>query len=121
MEIERLAAAVHRAVVTQHPLEDGSYPPAVRTAATRYTLACRSCGETWAALGERVPISVATLRKWALSSEAADVAPTQMVRVEVPSPERLGVLDRPVLVSPAGFRIEGLSVEGAVLALRMLG
>ncbi len=121
MDLEALAAAVHDAVV-EHPLQpDGGYALEVREAGAAYARASREAGETWAATAKRVPISTTTLSKWLRRSEASQAAQAlQLVPVVVSDPGPPFGSGLPVLVSPSGFRLEGLCVADAVAAFRAL-
>ena len=124
MEIESLTAAVHEALEA-HPLQaDAGYAPEVKEAGIAYARHCRAAGEIQTAIGSRVPVSHTTLRKWLVAGAAESKGPAlRLVPVEVddekvsscPSPSR------PVLVSPGGYRLEGLGLDDAVRALRSLG
>ena len=121
MDLEALAAAVHQALES-HPLEpDQGYAPEVREAGLAYTRACRAAGETWVATARRVPISTTTLSKWMRRSEAPrEGRALQLVPVVVSEPVPPVGASHPVLVSPSGFRLEGLCVTDAVAALQAL-
>lgn len=121
MDLEALATAVHQALEAHPPRPDGGYATEVREAGLAYARACRASGETWRAAADRVPISTTTLGKWIRGAAApSNDEPLQLVPVEVCSPVTPRASSRPVLVSPAGFRLEGLCVTDAVAALRTL-
>ena len=121
MDLEALAAAVHQALES-HPLEpDQGYASEVRDAGLEYTLASQAAGETWKAAASRVPISTTTLSKWVRRSERRPGGEAlQLVPVELSDPSPARSSSHPVLVSPAGYRLEGLCVTDAVSALRAL-
>lgn len=110
------------AVLAAHPRgRDGGYGPEVRAAAASYGLACREAGQTWETLARGLPVSSTAIRRW--MREASPAAPRgALVEVvsdsEAPPPAAPPMLS---LVSPGGYRLEGLDVETALLLLRSLG
>lgn len=72
-------------------------------------LALRERGESWAQVARRLGLSVPTVRRW---SERAPLKPARaMLPVEVvaePTPELPGA--GLTVVTPAGWRVEGLSL-----------
>jgi hypothetical protein len=121
MDLEELAAAVHHAVETHPPRPDGGYPAEVKEAGLTYARASRAAGESWRIAASRVPISTTTLGKWVRrAATPSSGAALQLVPVEVSDPGLPLGSSHPVLVSPSGFRLEGLCVGDAVAALQAL-
>jgi len=105
------------------------WPVELRARVARHAATRRARGEGWAAIGHSLGVSRTTVHSWV---EALDASPTvgAMVPVIVGEPP---VVSAPppateptavagvVLVSPRGFRLEGLSVNAAITALERLG
>jgi hypothetical protein len=121
MDLEALASAVHQALETHPPHPDGGYPSEVMEAGLAYARASRAAGESWRIAASRVPISTTTLGKWVRrattpsNDKALQLVPVVLDEVAPPL-----CPSHPVLVSPSGFRLEGLCVTDAVAALRAL-
>jgi hypothetical protein len=116
MELEALAAIV-RSTITAHPRSVSSgYPDEVKEAARNYASAGRAAGENWSRLASRVPLSTTTLRDWTLTPKHTALIPV----VITPPPQQHTSPPRPVIVTPGGYRLEGLSLMDALLALREL-
>lgn len=104
-----------RAMVASHEAGRGRrYPTAVQDEVVRYARERRSEGASWSVIADEVGVWFETLRRWC----TAEAPPPTMVEVEV-------VDDRPppssvVIVSPSGYRLEGLDAASAVAALRAL-
>lgn len=67
-------------------------------------------------IGSELGLPMESVRRWSLTSPKA-LAPHAAVPVQVVA-EPIGVVS---IVSPAGFRLEGLSLQDAVSVLRALG
>lgn len=91
------------------------YPAAVKREVVRYARRRREEGASWATIGDEIGLWFETLRRWCQqASEEAGV----IARVEVAEePRSEGVS----IVSPSGFRLEGLDAAAAVAALKALG
>lgn len=105
------------------------WPVELRRRVARHAAARRDRGEGWAVIGHSLGVSRTTVRSWV---GALDEAPRAGAMVPVIVAEPTAVLSPApapeptvgaelVLVSPRGFRLEGLSVEAAVTALARLG
>jgi hypothetical protein len=92
-------------------------PGEVRQVLVAYALKQRERGKSWAAIAKALGVSSSGLIRWSRGavSRCEGAVPVE-VRVEEPS-EGLSV----TLVSPAGYRVEGLRVSEALVALRELG
>jgi len=87
-------------------------PPQLRARLTAAARKLRSGGASWVAIGEALGVTGETARRWCASASTG----TALVPVQVAEPE-----EQPVsLVSPSGYRVEGLSLEQAAKLLRAL-
>lgn len=92
-------------------------PDEVREVLVACALEQRERGKSWAAIAEALGVSSSGLIRWSKRRiVCCEGAVPVEVRVAEPS-EGLPV----TLVSPAGYRIEGLGVSEALAALRELG
>jgi hypothetical protein len=92
-------------------------PSEVREVLVAYALEQRERGKSWATIAEALGVSSSALIRWSRRGLARCEGPVPVeVRVEEPS-DGTAV----TLVSPAGYRIEGLGVSEALLAFRELG
>jgi len=92
-------------------------PDEVREVLVACALEQRERGKSWAAIAKSLGVSSSGLIRWSRQGVARceGTVPVE-VRVELPSD------GTPVtLVSPAGYRVEGLGVSEALAALRELG
>ncbi len=111
------------------------WPPDLRVRVARHAAGRRARGEGWAAIGNSLGISRSSVRGWV---EALDVIPATNAMVPVivsdapqsvptptltptPTPTPTSMGRDLVLVSPRGYRLEGLSVNAAITALERLG
>jgi hypothetical protein len=110
------------------------YPAEVRARVGRYAAARRADGDRVSAIALDLGISTTSITKWA--SAVVRPPPLQLVPVEVVpdvlvAPTILAPVTRrvptgsavcsPTLVSPRGFRVEGLDVEALYTLLGRLG
>lgn len=95
-----------------------SYPPELREQIVATTRMLRDGGWTWAAIGEALGMSPKelprTVRRWEGRSRAASARPVRIV--EKPT----GPASPLTLMSPTGWRIEGLTVDTAAALLAKL-
>lgn len=110
-ELERLKREIGR-------LERGRgrrYPTELRERIGAYAISRRAEGATWATISDELEVPWETLRRWSVGTRSA----AAMVPVEVVSSS---VVAEPVVavVSPTGWRLEGLDVREAVAVLRAL-
>ena len=87
-------------------------PPELKARATAWIAEQRAEGRTVAALAAELGVAAGTILRWSRGSVRA-IVPVHVVPDET-SPAV-------AVVSPSGFRIEGLSLADAVRALRELG
>jgi transposase-like protein len=92
-------------------------PAEVREVLVAYALEQRERGKSWAAIAEALGVSSSGLIRWSRGAvvRCEGAVPVE-VRVEEPSADAAVTL-----VSPAGYRIEGLGVSTALAVLRELG
>ena len=88
------------------------YPEALRERIVRWARRQLAAGGTAAAATASLGIGRDTLRRW-LAPES-----TALVRVEVVDTPRAAEVS---VVSPSGFRIDGLTIDEATAVLRRLG
>ena len=92
-------------------------PVEVRQVLVAYALEQRERGKSWAAIAGALGVSSSGLIRWSRQGVArCEGAVPVEVRVEEPSDGTVVTL-----VSPVGYRIEGLGVSEALLAFRELG
>jgi hypothetical protein len=107
-----------RAEVLAHQahLTPAGYPPKLRAQVGAYARAKRAEGLTWRAIAEEVGLSRTAVATWA--KEAAPQGASRLVPVVlVEEPQEGTPLS---LVSPHGFRLEGLSLQQAAQLLGLL-
>ena len=101
----------------------GRFPEPFQQLIAHYAHARRKHGATWAHIAKPLPVSSATVRAWALAwpPEPTTLAPV-VIQDEPdetpPSPARASA--GLVLVSPAGFQVQGLTLEQAAWLLGSL-
>ena len=100
-----------------------SIPLKLRRQAVAYALSRRP-GVTWAQLGADLGLAGSTITRWcALAAQSpAEPQPEPRLVPVVVSPSRPSASDTAtlVLVSPRGFRVEGLRLDDAVELLQRL-
>ena len=100
------------------------YPKSVRDDAVAYAQRRIKTGSKVAPIARRLGIPDQTLRIWIDSAPTGSTAirPVALVPRTAPAkrPERVAVRAQPVLVTPQGFRIEGLALDELVKLLRAL-
>lgn len=93
------------------------YPAGVKAEVVRYARGRRGDGASWASVGDELGLSCETLRRWCVADEG-DREGT-LARVEVVADRIAG--GAVAIVSPSGYRLEGLDAASAVAALKALG
>lgn len=91
------------------------YPADVREEVVRYARGRREQGRSWAKISDELGLSVESVRRWCVERDEVGAS---LARVEVVEAAVVGAV---AIVSPSGFRLEGLDVASAVAALRTLG
>jgi hypothetical protein len=92
------------------------YPPTLRERITRWTRRRRSDGASLREIGDEIGMSWETLRRWSTSTAES---PPAFVPVEVVDDHRGD--HALAIVTPAGYRIEGITIADAIALVRELG
>jgi len=92
-------------------------PDAVRAEVLAYAHRERAAGRSWAGIAATVGLSAGALKNW--SQTPAPARRLVPVAVATPAPEGPGAAL--VVVSPGGYRVEGLDLATATALLRALG
>ena len=90
-------------------------PDAVRARVLAYSRRQRAAGYSWARIAHRVGLSVGSLKNWSRPSPPA----RRLVPVAVTAAPEVGTAAL-VVVSPGGYRVEGLDLASATALLRAL-
>ncbi len=105
-----------RAALLSHDAGRGKrYPQELKARITEFAKKRRREGASWAQIAEDVGIAFETLRRWCIAMGETSPA---MVPVHVVPDEAERTVS---VVSPTGYRIEGVSLRDAVAVLRALG
>lgn len=99
------------------------YPEAFRTKAVELVGQLKADGWTQRRISQELEISWQTLGRWCRQAEpdGIETGSESFRPVEVVAADSSGSADGIALVSPSGWRIEGLTVAEAVEAARRLG
>ena len=89
-------------------------PEPVRERVLAYAQTEQRQGKSWHAIARELGLSVSAVRRWAQASSQQRPRRLARVRVVADRPEPRGTV---VLVSPQGYRIEGLALEQALRVL----
>jgi len=92
-------------------------PDAVRGEVLAYARRERAAGRSWAGIAHAVGLSAGALKNW--SQTPAPARRLVPVAVATPAPEEPGAAL--VVVSPGGYRVEGLDLPTMTALLRALG
>jgi hypothetical protein len=91
-------------------------PDAVRVQVVAYTRRQRAAGQSWARIADRVGLSIGSLKNWwSTPPRARTFVPVEVVAAPAGPTAVL------VVVSPGGYRVEGLDLPTASALLRALG
>lgn len=112
MENQR-GRALRRRVAEHGGGRGKKYPEALRADVGAWVRQGRADGVAWQELKQEIGLSLESLRRW--SGLGAQTRSKRVVEVEVVR-DGGGVC----VVSPTGYRVEGLSLEGAATLLRAL-
>lgn len=99
------------------------WPEGLRRRVAHLAAQRRTRGETWQSIGQCLGLCRSTVRTWVLTFEG-EATGTELVPVVVnPAPRSrpARVPSHVVLVSPRGYRLEGLDLNVAVDVLERLG
>jgi hypothetical protein len=92
-------------------------PDAVRAEVVAYARRERAAGRSWTRIAHVVGLSAGALKNWAHTPPPART----LVPVEVATPAAAVRAAAFVVVSPGGYRVEGLDLPTATALLRALG
>jgi hypothetical protein len=91
-------------------------PEPVRAQVLAYARRARAAGRSWGAIARTVGLSAGSLTKWSRTpAPARTLVPVAVVAAPAGPPAAL------VVVSPGGYRVEGLDLPTATALLRALG
>lgn len=113
---ERERWALRRALARHARGREFRYAKELKARVVAHAEQRRRAGATWAALSSELGLHLATLRRWCGSRSAPRAIALRPVEVVADSASR-----SVTVVSPSGFRVEGLVLESAVAMLRALG
>lgn len=112
-------SAVLAAFARYPRVPEGGYGPEVHAAVAGYAASLRREGKPWAVIARGLPISANTTRAWTLAAETTGTRLVPVAVTEPPPPPADPI--RLVLVTPGGYRLEGLDAATAYQLLRGLG
>lgn len=93
------------------------YPADLKRRVTAYALRQRDAGATYEVIADTLGLAFETVRRWCMTASGGDERAPMLVPVEVVAEARSPV----AIISPSGYRLEGLEPAEAVAALRALG
>ena len=115
-EAGELRRQLHRSRPTRN---SEGYPPKLRARVGLWLAAHRDRGRSWTELGQSLGISAATARSWGEAARGAGFVEVHAApAVAAPAAGETEVL---TLVTPQGYRVEGLRLETLVALLEQLG
>ncbi|HTE56562.1 MAG TPA: hypothetical protein VK698_37170 [Kofleriaceae bacterium] len=94
------------------------YPEGLRRRVTAWARQRRDGGASLQVLSKELGLSMETVRRWTATARDSTPARTALVPVEVIEEPTARLA---VVVSPSGFRLEGLTLDEAVAVLARLG
>ncbi len=95
------------------------YPNELRGRVVAWAQGRRQTGVSWVDIAQELGVGLDTVRRWCVSTKPVVVASRSLLPVRiVESPAEPARL---VLVSPNGFRVEGLTLTEAASLLKALG
>jgi transposase-like protein len=107
------------------------YPAEVRQRVVAHALERRARGEPWRVIADRLGLSRTTVASWVVSGDMGRDEVVPVVTVADPAAAEPAVVATvapthaepcgPVLVSPRGWRLEGLTLSAAIEVLERLG
>ncbi|HVK87189.1 MAG TPA: hypothetical protein VM513_23875 [Kofleriaceae bacterium] len=110
-------AALRRELARHKKGRGKRYPADLKRRVTGYALRQRNVGATYQATAETLGLAFETVRRWCMAEIGSDEHAPMLVPVEVVAEPRSTV----AIISPSGFRLEGLEPAEAVAALRAIG
>jgi transposase-like protein len=112
----RNASFLRAALGSHEPGRGKRYPRELKARIIEHARARRGEGVSWARIAQELGLAFETIRRWCVAVEAKPSRSMVPVRVVAEADERAVSV-----VSPAGHRIEGLTLQQAVAVLRALG
>lgn len=113
--VDQQARGLRRRVARHGGGRGKRYPAVLRAEVSRWARERYAAnGGSWSAIAAEVGLRMETVRRWA-TSEVPE-RPRGIVAVELIA----GAIAKPVVISPNGYRVEGLSVDEVVGLLREL-
>ena len=95
------------------------YSTELRGRVTAWAQGRRQAGVSWVDIAQELGVGLDTVRRWCVSKKPSVVASRSLLPVRVV--ESSAASAKLVLVSPNGFRVEGLTLTEAASLLRALG
>jgi hypothetical protein len=112
----RDASSLRAALAFHEPARGKRYEPSLKARIIEFARSRREQGASWVQVAAEIGMAFETLRRWCVATGHG--SSRALVPVEVVAERG----DRTVsVVSAGGYRIEGLTLEEAVSALRVLG
>lgn len=121
--VEELRSLLQR---TRQISRSDGYPAQVQQRVVAHAVERRAHGETWSTIADRVGLNRTTVRSWVVSASVGRDAVVSVVTLPEPAEAVPGfaasaTAGSPVLVSPRGWRLEGLTLSAAIEVLERLG
>jgi len=123
MQGEQTAAEIRTAVEALGERGRGyKYPKQIREQVQAFVTERRGMGVSWDEISAEVGVNPATLVRWCDGNGGGvEKTPAAFKAVSVRDDAAYSATDGLVLVSPLGYRVEGLGVESVVAVMRALG
>lgn len=109
-------AALRRELARHEKGRGKRYPADLKRRVTAYALRERNTGVTYESVAETLGLAFETVRRWCMGATGGEERAPMLVPVEVVTEARSPI----AIISPSGFRLEGLEPAEAVAALRAL-
>ena len=109
---QRPPSSLLRALSAHRPGRGKLYAPSTQAQVVEFALRRRADGVSWNQLASELGLRFETLRRW------CSHAPTMRAVEVVADAPRVGGV---TVVSPSGHRLEGVTLDEAIAALRALG
>jgi hypothetical protein len=118
--VEREAQVLRREIERHGAARGKRYDKRLQERVIAYAGERRRAGAAWLAIATELGMKFETIRRWCVQGEpqSSAASPLALRRVEVMERDDSRSL---AVISPAGFRVEGLTLQSAVLMLRALG
>ena len=91
--------------------QGGRYPEALRLEATDYILRCRDADQSWYLIQKKLNIGKTTIQNWYAKARQEKPIKLQPVKVKSCASESESRQNKRAIVSPEGWRIEGLRLD----------